>query len=64
VDRAFYTSSVHGVGAGAFALNDASRAVLESLGFTEEYRHREAEYVDGEHRDFVNYGLLRREWES
>jgi ribosomal-protein-alanine N-acetyltransferase len=62
VDRAFRTSSVHGVGAGAFAFNEASRAILESLGFIEEYRHREAEYVDGAYRDFVEYGLLRREW--
>lgn len=64
VDRTFRVTSVHGVGAGAFAFNEASRRILESLGFTEEYRHREAEYVNGASRDFVQYGLLRREWAS
>ncbi|WP_232701111.1 GNAT family N-acetyltransferase [Halobacterium wangiae] len=62
VDLVFRTTSVHSVGAGAFAHNEASRGLLESLGFTQELRHREATYVDGEYRDFVNYGLLRREW--
>jgi RimJ/RimL family protein N-acetyltransferase len=62
VDRAFRATPVHSVGAGAFAFNDASRSILESLGFTEEYRRREAEYVEGAYRDFVQYGLLRREW--
>lgn len=62
VDRTFRVSSVHSVGAGAFAHNEPSRRILESLGFTEEYRSREAEYVDGAYRDFLQYGLLRREW--
>ncbi|WP_232687539.1 GNAT family N-acetyltransferase [Halobacterium zhouii] len=64
VDTVFRTAPVRSVGAGAFEHNDASRGLLESLGFTLEYRKREAEYVDGEYRDFVDYGLLRREWES
>lgn len=64
VDRTFRVSPAHSVGAGAFASNAASRRILESLGFVEEYRNREAEYVDGAYRDFVQYGLLRREWES
>jgi ribosomal-protein-alanine N-acetyltransferase len=62
VDRAFETTSIHSLGAGAFAHNEASRGLLESLGFTLEYRNREAEYTDGAYRDFVEYGLLRREW--
>lgn len=62
VDEVFRNHGVHGVSAGAFAHNDASRSILESLEFTLEYRHREAEFVNGEYRDFVEYGLLRREW--
>jgi ribosomal-protein-alanine N-acetyltransferase len=62
VDRTFRVSPVHSVGAGAFACNEPSRRILESLGFTQEYRSREAEYVDGAYRDFVQYGLLREEW--
>ena len=64
VDTVFRTTPVHSVSAGAFEHNDASRGLLESLEFTQESRAREAEYVDGEYRDFVDYGLLRREWES
>lgn len=62
VDRVFENHPVHSVSAGAFAHNDASRGLLESLGFTQEYRNRECEYADGAYRDFVEYGLLRREW--
>jgi len=62
VDTVFRTTSVHSVSAGAFAHNDASSGLLESLGFTQERRLREATYADGEYRDFVDYGLLRREW--
>ena len=62
LDRTFRVSSAHSVGAGAFAFNEPSRRILESLGFTEEYRAREAEYVEGAYRDFLQYGLLRREW--
>jgi RimJ/RimL family protein N-acetyltransferase len=62
VDAVFRDTAVHSVSAGAFAHNDASRRLLESLGFTLERRKREAAYVDGEYRDFVDYGLLRREW--
>ncbi|MFB6073064.1 MAG: GNAT family N-acetyltransferase [Halobacterium sp.] len=64
VDRAFETASVHSVSAAAFAHNEASRGLLESLGFVEEFRRREASYVDGAYRDVVEYGLLRREWQE
>ena len=50
------------VGAEAFDFNDASRGLLESLGFVEEGRRRKFMFVDGEHRDMVQYGLLREEW--
>ena len=50
------------VGAGVYDHNDASRGLLESLGFTEEGRLRRYMFVDGEYRDLCQYGLLRREW--
>lgn len=50
------------VGAGAFDFNDASRGLLESLGFTEEGRIRKDRFIDGKYRDMIQYGLLRREW--
>jgi RimJ/RimL family protein N-acetyltransferase len=62
VDYVFREYDTPAVGAGAFDFNDASRALLSSLGFTEEGRRRKFMFVDGEHRDMVQYGLLRREW--
>lgn len=64
IDSIFRSHSVHGVNAGAYDFNEASRGLLESLGFTEEARRRQSRYIDGEYRDEVQYGLLRREWES
>ncbi|UVE51351.1 GNAT family N-acetyltransferase [Haloferax larsenii] len=62
IDDAFRTHDTPAIGAAAFAFNDASRGLLESLGFVEEGRQRKLMYVDGAHRDLVRYGLLREEW--
>jgi RimJ/RimL family protein N-acetyltransferase len=64
LDYVFRTYDAPAVGAGVFPFNDASRGLLESLGFSEEGRMREFMFVDGEHRDYVQYGLLRREWQE
>ncbi|RBI64602.1 N-acetyltransferase [halophilic archaeon] len=62
VEYVFREYDTPAVGAGAYDCNDASRGLLESLGFTEEGRRRKFMFVDGEYRDMVQYGLLRREW--
>ncbi|QPV62624.1 GNAT family N-acetyltransferase [Halosimplex litoreum] len=62
VDHCFRSYDRPAVGAGAFEHNDASRALLESLGFVEEGRRRQFMFVDGAYRDMVQYGLLRSEW--
>lgn len=62
VDYAFRTYDTPAIGAAAFGFNDASRGLLESLGFAEEGRRREFMFVDGDHRDMVQYGLLRGKW--
>jgi ribosomal-protein-alanine N-acetyltransferase len=62
VEYVFRTFDVHSIGAHAFDYNAASRGLLESLGFVEEGRGREARFIDGEYRDTVQYGLLDREW--
>ncbi|WP_135363026.1 GNAT family N-acetyltransferase [Halosimplex halophilum] len=62
IDYAFRSYDKPAVGAGAFDHNDASRGLLESLGFVEEGRRRKFMFVDGAHRDMVRYGLLREEW--
>lgn len=62
VEYVFRVYDTPAVGAGVYASNDASRGLLESLGFTEEGVVRNHRFVDGEYRDLVQYGLLRREW--
>lgn len=61
---AFEQLGLHKLVAEAFETNAASISLLESVGFVEEGRHREEEYVDGEWVDVVRYGLLAGEWES
>jgi len=48
--------------ADCLATNSGSRGVLESLGFTQEGRFREAVFQGGEHVDILRYGLLAEEW--
>ncbi|WP_306054180.1 GNAT family N-acetyltransferase [Natronococcus wangiae] len=62
IDYVFRTYDAPGVGAAAYDFNDASRALLESLGFAEEGRIRKDRFVDGLYRDTIRYGLLREEW--
>jgi len=62
IDYVFRSYDTPAVGAGAYDHNDASRGLLESLGFTEEGRRRKFMFIDGAHRDMVQYGLLREAW--
>lgn len=64
VEYAFTELGLHRLEASAFASNDASRRVLEKLGFTEEGAARKAARVDGEWVDKVQFGLLESEWEG
>jgi len=59
----FRQRALHRVSARVFDFNDGSLALLESLGFTHEGRHREAVFVDGEYRDVHWYSVLADEWD-
>jgi RimJ/RimL family protein N-acetyltransferase len=62
LDHAFDTLACHRVVAKVFDYNDASQALLESLGFTREGRFREHVFRFGEYHDEHRFGLLAREW--
>ncbi|PCR89722.1 GNAT family N-acetyltransferase [Natrinema ejinorense] len=62
VDYVFRTYDTPAIGAVAYDFNDASRGLLESLGFEEEGRIRKDRFVDGEYIDTIQYGLLREDW--
>lgn len=61
VDFAFGQRRLHKVYARAFAFNDASRRVLEKVGFEQEGLFREQTFADGEYVDVYRYGLLADE---
>jgi len=42
--------------------NDASRGLLESLGFSQDGRLRKEAFWDGAYHDSIHYSLLREEW--
>lgn len=62
IDYVFRTYDHPAVGAKAYEFNEASRGLLESLGFEEEGRVRRDRFIDGEYVDTVVYGLLREDW--
>lgn len=64
VDYVFRTIDTPAVGAVAYDFNDASRGLLESLGFEAEGRLRKERFVDGRYVDTVQYGLLRADWQN
>lgn len=62
VAYSFRTSDHPAVGARAYECDDASRRLLETLGFEEEGRPRRDRLIDGEYVDTVVYGPLREDW--
>lgn len=62
VAYAFDELRLHKVTANAFASNEASRALFESVGFTQEGVGREDAFYDGGYHDTHYYGLLEHEW--
>jgi RimJ/RimL family protein N-acetyltransferase len=64
VDYAFSELRIHKVTASAFAPNEASRAMLDALGFVEEGVGREDAFFDGAYHDTHYFGILEDEWEG
>ena len=62
VDYAFSELRLHKVTANAYAANDASRKLLDSLGFVEEGVGREDAFFDGAYHDTHYFGVLEHEW--
>lgn len=60
--HAFAERRLHKVYAKVYETNPASARVLEKVGFTEEGRHRDEAFVDGDHVDVRRFGLLADEW--
>jgi RimJ/RimL family protein N-acetyltransferase len=64
LDHAFGPLELHRIEADIDPRNEASRRLLESLGFQREGYLRERWFVNGEICDTVMYGLLARDWQG
>ncbi|USZ68390.1 GNAT family N-acetyltransferase [Halorussus salilacus] len=64
VRYAFEDRNLRRLSARLGSFNDASRGLLESLGFEREGRLREAAWYRGEYHDMLVYGLLRKDWDA
>lgn len=62
IDYVFRMHDHPAIGAGAYEFNEASRGLLESLGFEEEGRTHRDRFIDGEYIDTVQYVLFREAW--
>lgn len=62
VRYAFEDRNLRRVEAHCGSFNDASAGLLESLGFQQEGRLRDAAWFRGDYHDMLVYGLLREEW--
>lgn len=64
VDYAFSELRMHKVTANAYAANEASREMLDAIGFAEEGVGREDAFFDGEYHDTHYFGILEDEWDG
>lgn len=64
ITYAFEDRNLRRVSARPGSFNEASIALLESLGFRHEGTLREAAWFRGEYHDMLWYGLLREEWQT
>jgi len=62
VTHGFGELRLHRVSATVAAINDASKRVLEKLGFVHEGTKRDDAFVDGDHVDREVYAVLGDEW--
>lgn len=64
VGYAFEHLRLHKVRANTLDENEASRRVLEKVGFTKEGTDREGVYIMDDHRDIYKWGILEHEWRN
>ena len=62
--HAFHDRGLHKVIARTFGDNNASKRVLEKLGFEQEGTLRDHHDLNGEYKDMHLYGIRRTDWES
>jgi RimJ/RimL family protein N-acetyltransferase len=64
IEYGFDQLNLHMISSGAYAFNERSIRMHKRLGFREEGRRKEVNYINGAYHDHVMFGLLRREWKE
>lgn len=62
VEYGFEQRRLHKFVAEIVEFNEASKRLVEKVGFVREGRQREQDFVDGEYHDCLLYGLIAAEW--
>ena len=63
-DFAFQYLGARRVGLGTNSKNERAIKCFLSCGFKEEGRQRQIQWINGSYADYVNMGILRKEWEG
>ena len=56
--------NLHRINSSAISFNERSIKLHKRVGFTEEGRQRETDFINGRYHDHVIFGLLRNEWQA
>lgn len=64
VEYGFDHCRLHKFVAEVVEFNEPARHLLETIGFVEEGKQREQDFVKGEYHDCILYGLLVSEWQQ
>ncbi|KZV61121.1 acyl-CoA N-acyltransferase [Peniophora sp. CONT] len=63
IQHGFKNCGLHRIALGTVEHNTAARALYKSVGFVEEGIEREANWVGGQWRGMVSFGILEYEWD-
>lgn len=64
VEYGFDHCRLHKFVAEVIEFNEPAQRLVEKIGFVKEGRRREQDFVKGEYRDCILYGLLASEWQQ
>ncbi|KZV61122.1 acyl-CoA N-acyltransferase [Peniophora sp. CONT] len=63
IQHGFKNCGLHRIALGTVEHNTVARALYKSMGFVEENMEREANWVSGQWRGMVRFGILEHEWD-
>jgi len=64
VDYCFQSLGLHRVSLGVYDGNERAKNLYQRVGFVEEGRKRQLNWIDGHWEDYISMGILLEEWEE